>query len=157
MSPGIDQPGVVQIDSRITAVIRLTIPRADIRQVMGPAIQEVLGTLAGQGIVPAGPLFSRHFRIDPEIFDVEIGVPVEMPVAASGRVVASQLPAGKAARAVYRGPYEALGTAWGEFKAWIAAEGLQPGEGLWECYVAGPEASPDPAQWRTELVCPLAG
>jgi effector-binding domain-containing protein len=61
------------------------------------------------------------------------------------------------ARVVYRGPYEGLGAAWGEFDAWIAANGHKPGTDLWECYVAGPESSPDPAAWRTELNRPLVG
>jgi hypothetical protein len=38
----------------------------------------------------------------------------------------------------------------------IAAAGHEPGQDLWECYVAGPESSPDPASWRTELSRPLA-
>jgi effector-binding domain-containing protein len=63
----------------------------------------------------------------------------------------------RVARTVYRGPYEGLGTAWGEFNAWIAANGHTPAPDLWECYVAGPESSPDPATWRTELNRPLIG
>jgi effector-binding domain-containing protein len=91
----------------------------------------------------------------PDIFDFEIGVPVKTPVSAAGRVKARQLPAATVARTVYRGPYEGLGPAWGEFDAWITARGHTPAPDLWECYVAGPEANPDPATWRTELNRPL--
>ena len=94
--------------------------------------------------------------MDPNIFDFEIGVPVTAPVAAAGRVKAGELPATRVARTVYRGPYEGLGAAWGEFDAWIAAEGYKTAPDLWECYVAGPESSPDPGSWRTELNRPLA-
>ena len=59
------------------------------------------------------------------------------------------------ARTVFQGPYEGLGAAWGEFDAWIVANGHTPGPDLWECYVAGPESSSDPASWRTELNGPL--
>jgi len=38
---------------------------------------------------------------------------------------------------------------------WITAEGHSPAPDLWECYVAGPESNPDPANWRTELNRPL--
>ena len=61
----------------------------------------------------------------------------------------------RVARAVYRGPYEGLGAAWGEFNAWIAAKGHKPGPNFWEVYVAGPESSPDPATFRTQLNRPL--
>ena len=60
-----------------------------------------------------------------------------------------------AARTYYHGPYEGLGGAWGEFSDWIAANGLRPAPDLWESYVTGPESSPDPANWRTELIRPL--
>ena len=152
----IDKPQIVETKAQITAVIRLTIPRSEIQKVMGPGIGELMAAIAAQGIAPAGPIFSHHFKMDPEIFDFEIGVPVQKPVAAAGRVKPGQLPAARVARTIYRGPYEGLGPAWGEFEAWIAAAGHTAAPDLWECYVAGPESSPDPAKWRTELNRPLA-
>ena len=72
----IDTPQVIQVAPQLTAVIRLTIPRAQIREVMGPGIGELMGRVAAQGIAITGPVFSHHFRMDPEVFDFEIGVPV---------------------------------------------------------------------------------
>ena len=77
------------------------------------------------------------------------------PVTAVGRVKPGELPAATVARTAYHGPYEGLGPAWGEFDAWIASEGHKPAANLWECYTAGPESSPNPADWRTELNRPL--
>ncbi len=151
----LDQPQIVQTAAQRTAVIRLTIPRSEIQRVMGPGINEVMTAIAAQGIAPAGPVFSHHLRMDPDTFDFEIGVPVAAPIAAAGRVEAGQLPAATVARTSYRGPYEGLGAAWGEFIAWIAAEGHEPAPDLWECYVTGPESNPDPATWQTELNRPL--
>lgn len=28
--------------------------------------------------------------------------------------------------------------------------------GMWECYLSDPDVEPDPATWRTLIVCPLA-
>jgi effector-binding domain-containing protein len=154
-NPVIDTPQIVQTDRRITAVIRFTSPRAEIQKVMGPGIAEVMAAVADQGLTPAGPIFSYHLKMDPETFDFEVGVPVPKPVSAVGRVKASQLPAAKVARTVYHGPYEGLTSAWGEFDAWIVAAGHTRAPDLWEYYVAGPESSPDPATWRTELNRPL--
>lgn len=151
----IDTPQITRFAGQSAAVIRFTIPRAEIRNVMGPAIGEVMAAVAAQGISPAGPVFSHHFRMDPEIFNFEVGVPVATPVSPVGRVKPGELPAATVARTIYHGPYEGLGAAWGEFGAWIAANGHKPGPNLWECYVAGPESSPDPANWRTELNRPL--
>ena len=57
------------------------------------------------------------------------------------------------AQTIYHGPYEGLGSAWGEFDSWIVARGHP--RAPWECCLAGPEANPDPATYRTELNRPL--
>ncbi len=153
----IDTPEIVLTEPRRAAVIRLTIARAEIREFMGPAIREVLAALAAQGLAPAGPVFSHHFRMDPEFFDFHVGVPVEGTVAPAARVTEGKLPGVRAARAVYHGPYEELGAAWGELQAWVASRGLVPAPDLWESYLTGPESGKDPSTWRTELVQPLLG
>lgn len=151
----LENPHIADTAVRHTAVIRLTIPRAEIQQVMGPAHREVMAAVAAQGMKPAGAWFSHHFKMHPDIFDFEVGVPVPTPITASGRVVAATLPATRVARAVYRGPYEGLGSGWGEFMDWMEEEGLKPADELWEFYVAGPETGPDASAWRTELNRPL--
>jgi effector-binding domain-containing protein len=151
----LDTPQLTQSDAQQTAVIHLTIPRDQIQHAMGPAIGEVLAAVTAQGVGPAGPVFSRHFKMSPETFDFEVGTPVTAPVAPTGRVVSSELPAAKVARTLYHGPYEGLGDAWSEFMTWIEDQGLDPAEGLWERYVLGPESGPDPSRWATELNRPL--
>ena len=151
----LDTPQITTTAAQRTAIIHLTVPRAEIRTVMGPGIRELMAAIAAQGIAPIGPWFSHYLKMDPGRFDFEISVPVASPVAAVGRVKPSQLPASTVARTVYSGNYEGLPTAWSEFDAWIAANGHTPGQNLWECYVTGPESSPDPADWRTELNRPL--
>jgi effector-binding domain-containing protein len=151
----IDTPQVIQTDRQITAVIRVTVPRKEIQSVMGPAIDEVLAAVAAQGAGPTGPVFSHHFRMDPEVFDFEVGVPVISTVTAVGRVKPGELPAAVVARTIYRGPYEGLGTAWKEFCDWMTANGQNPAPDLWEYYVKGPQSSPDPTTWQTELNRPL--
>jgi len=151
----LDKPQIVQTEAQLTAVIRLTIPRSETQSVMGPAIGEVLAAIAAQGIAPAGPVFSYHLRRPTDTFDFEVGVPVKTPIVATGRVHQSQLPAVKAARTVYQGSYEGLGSAWGEFMEWIATERHKQAPDLWECSISGPESSPDPDTWRTQLNRPL--
>jgi effector-binding domain-containing protein len=151
----IDTPHITHTAEQQTAVIRLTIPRSEIRSVMGPAISEVISAVTAQGIGPAGAVFSYHLTLAPDTFDFEVGVPVTAPVSETGRVRPGHIPAATVARTVYHGPYEDLGAAWGKLMAWIKAEGHTPGANIWERYVAGPESNPDPATWRTELNRPL--
>ena len=148
-------PEILDLATQPTAVIHLTIRREECPQAMRPAITELMAVLAAQGIAPAGPLFSHHLSMPSEIFDFEVGVPVNVAVTASGRVVPSQLPASRVARSVYQGPYEGLGAAWGEFGNWISGNGHTPAPSLWECYLEGPESGNDATQWRTQLNRPL--
>ncbi len=151
----IDPPEVTQSKAQPAAVIHCIIPRSEIRNVMGPAIGEVMAAAAAQGIGPAGPVFSHHFRMVPDIWDFEVGVPVTGPVTPVGRVKAGELPEAKVVRTIYHGPYEQLGDAWREFDAWIVANKHDATIQLWERYLTGPESGLDPSRWRTELTRPL--
>ena len=153
----IDEPKVVETETQPAAVIHVTIPRSEIQNAMGAGINELMSTLKAQGITPTGPWFSHHLRMDPAIFDFEIGVPVASEVKPAGRVKPGQLPAAKVARTTYRGGYEGLGSAWGEFDKWLASKGHQTAGDLWEVYAAGPETGNDPDLYRTELNRPLKG
>lgn len=151
----IDPPQVVTTTATHAAIIPVVVPREQIRKAMSDAIGELMAAVAAQRVKPTGPLFSRHMRMDPAVFDFEVGLPVPGPIAAAGRMVPGQLPAIVVARTVYRGPYEKLGQAWGELNDWLKAEGHRPGPGLWESYLAGPGSISDPADFRTELNRPL--
>jgi effector-binding domain-containing protein len=153
----IETPKVIESTEQLTAFISLVVPRTEIQAVMGPTIREVYAALAAQGIAPAGPWFTHHRRRPTDSFDFDVCVPVATPVAEAGRVKPGVLRAAKVARTVYSGPYEGISDAWGQFCSWIEANGHTPREDLWECYLAGPESSLDPAAWRTELNRPLVG
>src|SRR4051812_20203585 len=99
----LDTPRIVQTEACQTAVIRLTIPRAEIGQVMGPGLKELMATVAAQGSSTTGPWFSHHFAMHPDTFDFEIGVPLSAPVTPAGRVTPGSLPAARVARTVLHG------------------------------------------------------
>ena len=151
----IDTPQIVQTELVVAAVLRMTVPRAEIKLVMGNGMKELLQTVNDQKVLMAGPIFSHHFTMDAARFDFEIGVPVKSAVRPAGRVRPGSLPAARVARTVYHGDYEGLGAAWGEFEQWLKANGHTPAPDLWEVYLAGPESNPDPSRWRTELNRPL--
>jgi effector-binding domain-containing protein len=140
------------------AVIRLTIPRAEIQTAMGPAIQEIIATLKEQQIDMVGPLFCHHLTCSEDTFDFEVGFPTATtlppsppPVVRAAaakeeeeedakttssanhqhRVYASMTPSAmKVAKATYTGPYEGLHAAWSEFGDRLKLEGCHriPGD-----------------------------
>ncbi len=151
----IETPQVIETTDRFYAGLRLLVPSAEIRHHMGPGIQEVYGALAERGVKPAGPWFTHHFRRPAENFDFEICVPVVEALEATGRVEGRVWPAMRVARTVYSGDYSGLAGAWGEFEAWVAAQGLTGAEDLWEVYAVNPDSAKSPEDWRTELNRPL--
>lgn len=152
----IDTPQIVRSQPQHTAVIRFTIPREEMPRIMGAAIGELVGAITAQGAGPAGPMYTFHYRNPTDSFDFEVGFPVSQPVAPAGRVQPGQLPAATVARTIYRGPYEGLGDAWGDFMRWMDANGHRSAGTLWERYVSGPESGADATAWQTELNRPLA-
>ncbi len=151
----IDTPQILKTAPQAIALIRLKVPMSEMRTVMGPGLNELTATLKAQGIVPSGPWLTHHLKMSPGVFDFELAMPVPRPVTPTGRVTNGMLPATTVARTIYHGPYEGLPTAWPELDGWIAKQGRTRAPSLWETYVAGPESSADPAQWRTELTRPL--
>src|SRR3954447_10796969 len=150
-------PEIIQTRAEQAAIIRLTIPRSEMMKQFGPAVSELMSTLAAQGIEPVGAVFAHHLKMSADNFDFELGVRTASRVQPAGRVQASELPAAKVARTVYSGAYDGLASAWGEFTGWIKANGHVQAEELWEVYSVGPQSNPDPANWRTELNRPLIG
>jgi len=152
----IDEPKIVQTKAVKMAAIHVTVPREKIREAMGPGYQELLATLKAQGVTPSGPWFTHHFKMEPDVFDFEIAVPVAAEVKPAGRVRAGELPAMHAAQTVYHGSYEGLPDGWMEFEAWITKNGHQIGPDLVEVYRVGPESGEDASKWQTVLSRPLA-
>ena len=148
-------PQIFQTEAEAAAVIHLTVPRSEMRKVFGPAVGELMAALAEQGVKPSSAVFAHHLKMSPDTFDFELGVKVAAPVKATGRVKPGELPATKVARTIYSGPYEGLPSAWADFNKWMKESGYESAPDLWELYSVGPQSTPDPVNWRTELNRPL--
>jgi hypothetical protein len=148
-----------------TVAVRLTRPMADldIRALFDEHIPRILAAIGEAGGTTAGPPFARYHAFGPDRADIEFGFPVAAPPAgipplAPGReatVGTSELPGGRLAVAVHRGPYETLGAMYDRLHDWIHAQGPDEGAGPWESYVDDPSAAPDMADLRTEIWWPV--
>ncbi len=56
----LDKPRIVQTAEQLAAVMRFTLPRSEIRNVVGPGLPELIATIAAQGITSAGPWFMHQ-------------------------------------------------------------------------------------------------
>lgn len=152
----LDTPVILETTPLLTACVHVTVARDQIQHVMGPAISEVYAAVMAQQRTPTGPWFTHHHRIEPTLFEFDACVPVDQPITPVGRVFASEWPATRVARVIYSGPYEGLGEAWPKFKKWLEAEGHKSRGDLYERYLVGPESTQNSAEYRTELIQPLA-
>lgn len=150
-----ETPTVTQSPAQRTAVIRVTVPRDRIAEVMDPGVHELFRTVQAQGVAVTGPWFTYHYRRPTDSFDLDIGVPVASPVRPEGRVRPGELRRARVARMVHEGPYAGLSAAWERLGRWIADQGYVPADDLWEFYEVGPESGPDASRYRTVLVRPL--
>ena len=155
----------VDLSAQPTAAVRVRQPMSsvDISALMDDAMSR-LGALFGQvGATPAGPPYARYHAWGGELADVEIGFPLASAIdglaaltdSPEGDVGASELPGGRAAQTIHRGPYTALGDAYSSLHDWIHAQGSDEGDGPWETYIDNPEEVADAAQLRTEITWPV--
>ncbi|RUT31141.1 AraC family transcriptional regulator [Arsenicitalea aurantiaca] len=140
------------------AVIRRrAFPVADLRTLFDGAFGALFPALAAAGIKPVAPPFSLYTSHPGATVDIDVGVPIERPLAQSieggnGYLVEpASLPAGQVATISHLGAYDGLGQAWGGFMNTLAARGERPGFPLWEVYVTEPTPETAPETLRTDL------
>jgi AraC family transcriptional regulator len=138
-------------------VMRRQVSREEIAATLGECLPTVFGYAQQHGLAFAGPPFARYPDVGLGSLVVEGGMPVAaLPEDDPGDGIESlTIPAGRAAVAVHRGPYEGLEQAHRAVEAWIRAENLTAAGAPWESYLTDPGDHPDPATWETEIVHPV--
>ena len=165
---------IVELEVVWVAAIRSIVAAEDVPDFMSDALALVATALREAGLAPAGPPFARYYASGPDGLDMATGFPVAEPflgvsgvlpppepgaveaVPSSVIVHPDELPAGPAAVATHVGSYQGLEAAWNWLRERVDAMGRQLGEDPWGVYFIGPGSGVDEAEWRTELVWPLA-
>jgi len=151
MDTSAPEPTLVDVAETTTAVIRGVVDMSELAAFFDSTFTRLPAVVAGQDVAITGPAFALYHGAPGATADLEAGFPTAAAVETDGDVVASRLPGGRVARLVHEGSFDQLGSSWGRLREWIAAEGLAPGDNLWEVYVTEPSPEMDPADLRTEL------
>jgi AraC family transcriptional regulator len=86
--------------------------------------------------------------------DVEVAIPVTGTVAETEEIKAYELPGGKMAKIVHKGPYEECGPIYEKLFAWLAAQGKRIVAPIREVYLNDPHEVP-PEEILTEIYAPI--
>lgn len=154
--PDSSAPELVTVEPATTAVVRGLISAKEVTDFFDRSFSVLAEALAAQGVSPAGPAFGLYRGIPDETMDLEVGFPTDRPIEPDGSAEAGQRPGGRVARVVHAGSFDGLSEAWQRLGAWIAEQGLTPGETYWEVYLTEPSPEMDPADLRTELNWPVS-
>jgi effector-binding domain-containing protein len=157
-----NEPQIQERAAQHYAGIRLTVTMDGISGAVDEAFPELFGWLASKGIAPGGPPFIRYLVIDMAAgLQIELAVPVDTPVAGSGRIRPGVLPEGRYAVLRHTGPYDGLVASnaalqqWAhghmvEFDTWDTAEGSAWRSRV-EHYLTDPSKEPNPAKWEVDV------
>ena len=96
----------------------------------------------------------QHFSLPPPGSEggpilCDFGVEVTRTFEAAGEVYATETPAGEAAVAVHRGPYNRMNQAHDAIRKWMATNRRESAGHSWEIYG---DPAPDPADTETTVV-----
>ena len=136
---------VADVEARPTLVVAATTSWPEFPALWGTLLDEVWTCLRASGIERGCRNVMLYLDAVPH---VEVGVLPSGPCSLTGRVVASNLPAGRVATTVHRGSYADLGAAHQAVFDWCAAHGERRAGPRWEIY--GPHDD-DPARVWTEV------
>jgi effector-binding domain-containing protein len=145
---------IVTVDRQLTAVVRATVPFAEIGNAQRSARAAVGAALATLEAGPLGRPVTRFATPAKEALDMEIGTIVGRSFVGRGEIVPSELPAGRAAHFQLRGPFDGMPGAWQTLFAWCQAEKLELAGINWEIYM--PWEGVNPARLETDLYALLA-
>lgn len=150
--------GKKQLQAQPALVMRRRVRPAELAQNLGEMFGQAHLSAQQSGAALAGPPFARYLDCPPGLWTIEAGFPVAAAVSLpqGSRVEIIALPGGPAAFTVHSGPYEQLSEAHAVVQRWIEAEGLVSAGAPWESYLTDPAEHPDPKDWKTEVVFPLA-
>lgn len=119
------------------------------------AMRELYQRIESAGSAPSGPPFLITSQPDRGSMSLEAGAPCAPVPEPAGGQHRGRLEPGKAAVALYRGPYDKIGPVYGAIFEWSARQGRRPAGAPREVYLNGPDEVASAADYLTEVVLPV--
>ncbi|HKD77320.1 MAG TPA: GyrI-like domain-containing protein, partial [Ktedonobacterales bacterium] len=124
---------------------------------IGPFACTVVSELAAREVAFAGLLIHLYYEGMEEGFDLFVGAPVTVLPLESADLLCERLAGGELmASVIYRGDYAGISQAYAALDRWLATSGYHAGGPYREIYHRSPAHVDDPAEYITEIQCPVA-
>ncbi len=119
-------------------------------------LQETADYLDSVGVTPTGPGMGVYYEVGSFLVDVQVGYPVDVEVEGNERVQADELPGGRCAVAVYKGPHKDIADAHRAVHSWMHTNDVQStGEPAREVYITDLRSLADGEDCEAESVWPV--
>ena len=103
--------------------VKTTLPQVTSKVVQ--LLTETNDFLNSAGIEPTGPGFAIYYEVGDFLVDVEVGYPVDAEIEGNDRVKQGELPGGKAAMTLYKGPHKEMPAAHRAVHGWMNEHGVE--------------------------------
>lgn len=150
----------ITLEAAPLAVIRHEgIRIGDLRDAFDTGYSAIAAQFTAGTLVPVGPALAIYHGDPMDVFDLELGFPVEAaptaPIDAptGAQIIGAALPTGDATATTHLGPYDGLGAAWAGLVERANAAGLSSRGILIDVYVSDPGAAA--GELRTDLILPV--
>lgn len=120
-------------------------------QELGKAFHAIVAHVQGLGEQPVEAAFAAYHNMDMSNLDVEMGFPVAKPLPGRGGIVPGEIPAGKKATCLYKGPYQEMKPVYDAMAKWMSENGHQPTGVVYEFYYNSPMEVPE-SELLTKIV-----
>ncbi len=137
-----------------------TIPHEAIGETLGELLPAAFTQALQRGLAPVSPPMALYKDWQESSVTLRAGMLVAGAEAgcldADVGAYVEVLPACEALTTVHTGPYDALGDAHKALESHLGESGFAVGGPSREMYLTDPGEVPDPSQWQTQVVLPLA-
>lgn len=142
---------VVETAAQPMLAMRTVTSVANLPQELGKAYHGIIAYLGEQGEQPVDAAFAAYYNMDMENLDVEMGFPVGKALPGKGEIAAGEIPGGKKATCLYKGPYKEMEPVYEAMTKWMQDNGHQPTGVVYEFYYNSPMEVPE-SELLTKIV-----
>jgi AraC family transcriptional regulator len=130
---------------------------ADVAKALGGIFGGVFQYAVTNGLELRSPPTTLYAEWGPGMVTIHAGLMIgSAPASVPDGMHVETLPACEAAIAIHTGPYDGLGDAHAAMDQFLAEHGLRKSGAAREVYLTDPGEVPDPKQWKTQIVWPIA-